>query len=156
MDKMNTIKYGRVLLITRALVSISPLFFFILFLEMNRYSNAREKITNIFFQYQEGIIAAAILCLFWIIYKWHLFYKKLNYLNKNGEDLAQNEIVKLAGDLKVNLKAFIKTANVNFFIATLAYLSGLNMYQAILFSIPGLLTFAYSFNYSPMLLIKKS
>ena len=150
----NTIKHGRVVFITQVLFAILPLLF-VLFFEIDHYTTGEEKVTNIFLQCQLGIIAAAVLCVLWIIYKWFLFFNKLNYLNSKSEKLSQEEVIKLDGELAVNLNSFLNAAHFNFSLAALSYLSGVGMYQAILFSIPGLLVFVYSFKYSSMLLIKK-
>jgi hypothetical protein len=143
MSNSSVLKRAKILWLSNFAIALSPLFFTILILELDKYENVRELLLNRFSGHQQVFfILMAIAVVFMIVIGYKL-YAEIKHFTSIGEGLSKEEIVATAGKLKSRLAHILKVASFGFVLATAIYLTGISYLYVFVFALPSLITFLF-------------
>ena len=156
MEGTEVLKFGRNLWIMRFSIAISPLFFFVLFSNIEKYSLANQKIATILSPYHTIIFISVLLSMLWVIYHGYKLYRQNTNLNQEGISLTDEQVRNRAYTLKLDFLTLLKAASFSIVTVTVLYISEPSNYITLIFVLPSIMAYVYAFKYSYLFMVKQS
>ncbi len=141
MDKTNVLKQAKVLWLSNFVIALSPLFFTVLILELDKYERVRELLVNRFSGYQQVVLVAMVfLVVVMAVYGCKL-YAAIALFTSIGEGLSKDEIFSSAGRLKYRLTLSLRIAGFGFMLVTAIYITGMSYLYVFVLAMPSAITY---------------
>jgi hypothetical protein len=143
MSNSSVLKRAKILWLSNFAIALSPLFFTILILELDKYENVRELLMNRLSGYQQVIFILMALAVVFMIVLGYKLYTEITHFTSIGEGLSKDEIVATAGKLKSRLTHILKVAGFGFVLVTAIYLTGISYLYVFIFALPSVITYLF-------------